>query len=116
MADYSLIRELRSALDAYGDAHASWEEMAKALMREIEARGIGGAKPDLSDERNLYRMARRAIDHSFRKDAPESGVEGEITQRASRYIMEFDRLSRTLDALSRHLERASEDPTSTDNP
>ena len=105
--DAPAIAKLRFALGEYEDARLAWEKVLEAIEREREARERSGKVADPSDERQLYRSARRVVDSSYLGDLPGGGATGELARRARRYLIAFERLSVALETMSKKLEDVS---------
>ncbi len=101
--------ELRLALDAYEDARSAWRATVEDVGQQLEAMGRGRSETIPSNERQLYRLARKLVDTSYLKDASEAGGFGELTQIARRYLTEFSRLDVALENLRENLENISEE-------
>jgi hypothetical protein len=105
--DDPAIAKLRFSLGEYEDARLAWQTVFEAVEREREARERSGKVAEPSDERQLYKFARDVVDSSYLGDLPRGGATGELARRARRYLIAFERLSITLETMSKKLEDVS---------
>ncbi len=105
--DDPAIAKLRFSLGEYEDARLAWQTVFEAVEREREARERSGKVADPSDEHQLYRSARGVVDSTYLGDLPGGGATGELARRARRYLLAFERLSVTLETMSKKLEDVS---------